>query len=261
MNSRWCALLFGMLLAPVTLHAAQPEAVVNGAAISEMEVARMLPHGSGQEPKARAAALDSLINLEVAAQAARKQQLDKSPEVQATITVATREILASAFFRRYLNDHPPTDSEIQAKYDEMLHTMPKEEYRLRHILVKTKDHAEKIAADLKGGASFDTLARESIDKATAEKGGEIGWIFPGALLPEIAAQMVKMKTGEVSEPIQSAAGWDVLQVEEKRNAVAPPLQQVQGSIRAKLQRERIEKYVAELRAKATVRIPPDAVAK
>ena len=52
----------------------------------------------------------------------------------------------------------------------------------RHILVDTKEAAEKIIADLKGGASFEELAKQSKDPS-GQNGGDLGFFGRGQMVP------------------------------------------------------------------------------
>lgn len=74
----------------------------------------------------------------------------------------------------------------------------------RGILVRTKADAESIMAALKAGQDFATLARtRSLDTASAAKGGDLGSVYTGQLLPAFDTQVFKdMKgTGYVIVPL------------------------------------------------------------
>jgi peptidyl-prolyl cis-trans isomerase C len=260
MARRWIPALFASFLAFTPLaHAAESAAMVNGIAIPETEVEQLVRsspvHEQGQ--KARELALNSLVNGELMVQAARRGGLDKTAEAKQAIEAATRQILANAAAAQYLKSHPLSDTAVRARYDEMVRTMPKEEFRLRHILTKSKEEAEEVAADLRSGKTFEQLAPKSLDKASADKGGELGWVPPNLLRPGVEVAVTKLKPAEVSVPIQTELGWEVVQWEEKRPTNVPTLEAVKEQIRERLQQEAIQGYIAELRGKATIKL--DAV--
>lgn len=96
----------------------------------------------------------------------------------------------------------------------------------RHILIRTneligdtqaQERLQQIKQRLIGGDSFADLARtHSDDKASAAKGGDLGWSSPGQMVPAFEAMMDKLKPGEISEPFESNFGWHIVEVLERR---------------------------------------------
>ncbi len=93
---------------------------------------------------------------------------------------------------------------------------------VRHILLKTnevladEDAKKKLLAlksRIEAGDDFATLARgHSDDKGSAVKGGDLGWVQPGALVPEFEEAMNALAVNQLSEPVQSQFGWHLIQV-------------------------------------------------
>ena len=98
--------------------------------------------------------------------------------------------------------------------------------RARHILIKTSEvvsdaDARRRLTDLRervvqGGANFADLAKVHSADLSASKGGDLGWIYPGDTVPEFEQAMEALKPGELSQPVQSAFGWHLIVVEERR---------------------------------------------
>jgi len=98
--------------------------------------------------------------------------------------------------------------------------------RVRHILVKTNEitsdddarlRLTQIRTRLEGGDDFGALARShSEDTASALKGGELGWVSPGAMVPKFEEVMNQTPIGAISEPFQTGFGWHILQVTDRR---------------------------------------------
>jgi len=92
----------------------------------------------------------------------------------------------------------------------------------RHILIHTNDlisdeeakaRLQQLKERIEAGADFSKLARShSDDKASAVKGGDLGWISPGTMVPEFEKQMEKLSDGEISEPFKTQFGWHIVQV-------------------------------------------------
>ena len=99
--------------------------------------------------------------------------------------------------------------------------------KARHILIKTNeliDDAEakrrllSLKQRISDGDDFGTLARSnSDDKGSALKGGDLGWVSPGALVPPFEAAMNDLAIGKISEPVQTQFGWHLIQVLDRKN--------------------------------------------
>lgn len=89
-----------------------------------------------------------------------------------------------------------------------------EQFKLRQIFVLSENEARDIVLSLNAGADFAKLAKaKSLDNTSKDKGGDIGFLSRGMILPEIEKAVFGMKPGEISAPIQSASGWHVIKVE------------------------------------------------
>ena len=77
-----------------------------------------------------------------------------------------------------------TPEDLQKGYETLIlaEFKPQEQLHARHILVDTKEAAEKIIADLKGGASFEELAKQSKDPS-GQNGGDLGFFGRGQMVP------------------------------------------------------------------------------
>ncbi len=81
--------------------------------------------------------------------------------------------------------------------------------RALHIFVKTEDEAKEIKALLDKGSDFRTLARERSKGPNAEKGGDLGIVQKGDLLPELDGTLSKLKVGETSDVVKSKMGFHI----------------------------------------------------
>ena len=105
-------------------------------------------------------------------------------------------------------------------------SMFSEEYKVSHILMKTnpmedqnslKEKFYKIKKEALEKNNFSDQAQKySVDKASAIKGGSIGWINKNLVVPEFAKVMTNMNLGDISEPFSSQFGWHIIYLEDKR---------------------------------------------
>src|SRR4029077_18082839 len=63
--------------------------------------------------------------------------------------------------------------------------------------------AEKLIEQMKQGARFSAVAQQFSQSATAAVGGDMGWLRPDQLPPELAAAVGPLKPGELSAPVRT----------------------------------------------------------
>jgi peptidyl-prolyl cis-trans isomerase SurA len=135
----------------------------------------------------------------------------------------------------------------------------------RHILIRTDELTSDEAAQtrlkdlrqrIQGGADFAALARQySNDTATANNGGDLGWVNPGEMLPNFQTQMDKLATGEISEPFKTGFGWHIVQVLDRRRHDDTDTfirSQAREAIRQRKTEEELQSWLARLRDDAYI---------
>jgi peptidyl-prolyl cis-trans isomerase SurA len=76
--------------------------------------------------------------------------------------------------------------------------------------------AERLTEQMRQGARFSAVAQQFSQSATAAVGGDIGWVRPEQLSPELGKAVAQMRAGELSPPIRSGAGYYLLLVLDRR---------------------------------------------
>lgn len=236
----------------------KPVAVVNGREIpaiyADLIKHDMLAQGQADDARLEAKVRDSLISLELASRAAIEKGLDKDPKLVAVLDIRRKDQLAKAYLEDYVRSHPVSEADIKAEYDKAKATATGDEYKVKHILVKTEDEAKSILAQLAKKAKFDDLAKKkSIDPGSAKKGGDLGWTAPNAFVKEFADALSAMKKGETSKaPVKSQFGWHIIRVEDVRPIKVPPLDEVKADIARQLQQTRVHDALLALRKDAKI---------
>ncbi len=90
-----------------------------------------------------------------------------------------------------------------------------------HILIKgsspeSKKLIFKISKMLKNGDNFAELARNYSEDTTANKGGDLGFVQRGKMVPEFENMMNKTKEGRYSKPFKTQFGWHILKVVKRK---------------------------------------------
>ncbi|HGF6560645.1 peptidylprolyl isomerase SurA [Providencia sp. PROV188] len=102
------------------------------------------------------------------------------------------------------------------------------EVKARHILLKSspimddataRQKLTQLAQEIRNGRiSFEEAAKEnSEDPGSALKGGELGWNMPDVYDPAFRDALMKLKKGEISQPVPSSFGWHLIQLEDTRS--------------------------------------------
>ena len=160
--------------------------------------------------------LEDLISMRLYALEGEAQKLDETPEFQAQLNSARRAMLAQAAMRHVIDGLTVSDDEARKFYDENAKqfTQP-ERVHARHILVSDDVTLAKVVYELKGGASFDVLAKQySIDPGSAAHGGDLGEFPRGVMVAEFEKAAFELKTpGEISEPVKTQFGWHIIKLE------------------------------------------------
>ncbi len=123
-------------------------------------------------------------------------------------------------------------------------------------ILKTK--AQDIVNLARSGTSFASLAKQYSKGPNAEKGGDLGVVDPSHLLPEIAAALEKMGTGQISDPIVSTAGIHIIDLIDRAKASEGDFEKMKDAIYNKMYDQRVadelNQYLADARKKTYVEI-------
>jgi peptidyl-prolyl cis-trans isomerase SurA len=141
-----------------------------------------------------------------------------------------------------------------------LDAAPVVQTRMRHILIRASESVSESEAlrrlnDLRarivgGGADFAEMARVHSGDATAARGGELDWVYPGDTVPEFERAYQELKIGEVSQPVRTPFGYHLIQVLERRSADASPERrrlQARQALRERKADEAYQEWLRQLR--------------
>ncbi len=136
-----------------------------------------------------------------------------------------------------------------------------EEVKASHILVKAKkgDATEekvalakikKIQGELKKGNFADIAKKYSDDPGSKSKGGSLGWFARGRMVPEFDKAAFSLKPGEVSQPLQTAFGFHLIKLEDKKASKDVSFESAKSVIAKKLiAKNKVNQTLSEASAK------------
>jgi len=126
---------------------------------------------------------------------------------------------------------PPTEKEMRAYFDEQRASLGNRPATLsfRQIVIaphaspqakaKTRAQADSIVLELRRGADFAMAAKRfSQDPGSKDQGGSLNWFRRGVMVPEFEKVAFSLKPGVVSDPVESAFGYHIIQVERVQPA-------------------------------------------
>lgn len=139
----------------------------------------------------------------------------------------------------------------------------------RHILIKVteitseseaKQRITQVHQRLKAGEDFAELAKLYSQDGSAQKGGDLGWMYPGDTVPPFDQAMNSLKIGEISGPVQTQFGFHIIQVLERRTTDVSQERQRQramGALRQRKMEDANLEWIRQVRDRAYVEIRLD----
>ena len=107
-----------------------------------------------------------------------------------------------------------TEEEMVQYYEENKdYFFEPEKRKIRHILVETTEEGQTILNQLNDGiADFDKLAREKSIGPSSEKGGDLGYVTRGQMVPEFDQVIFNEAIGEVHGPVKTQFGYHLIEI-------------------------------------------------
>lgn len=197
--------------------------------------------------------LNLMVDTKLAAAQGRKENLNKEKTFRERLARIEEQLLESAVIEKHVAT-AVTDKAVQARYDEFAKGFTgKTEIHARHILVADEAKAKDVIEELKKGADFAELAKKRSTGPSGPQGGDLGYFGEGQMVPAFSQAAFALEKGKYSEaPVKTQFGWHVILVEDRRQAKAPALKEVEQELRGELVRTARAEYVESLRKDAKI---------
>lgn len=186
--------------------------------------------------------LKHVVESKMIVDAANKEKIQDSQEYKDAMKFVGEGVLKRLYLQKRVGDEI-ADEQLVTLYEQYKKDNPAtEEIHARHILLKTKEEAEKVIADLKAKkATFEDIAKEKSIGPTKTKGGDLGWFSKDRMVKEFADAAFALEKGKMTtEPVQTQFGWHVIKLEDRRAGVQPPLEEIRPMLESKYAEDKIQ---------------------
>lgn len=237
-------------------------AIVNGEAIRESQLELASTQWNQEQPDGdsfgREQVLDRLIQQKLLVMMGQELGVESTAETQTRLQFTHHQIIAEDSAKAFLStavseedilDYYETERRIRAEQTQI---------KARQILTPDEATAREIIRRLDKGEAFATLAMAfSLDRASREAGGDLGYLNYDMLDPSLSERIFAAADGARMDPFETPQGWHVVEVISRRKAPVPSLEDRRDAIVALLKARKLEARLQELRQKANVQIFQD----
>ena len=211
--------------------------------------------------------LGELITRELLLQKAHQLNLDRDKSVGERVESYKERLLLDAALHELIEKKiEVSEEELTAYFNAHREALPPiEEARASHILVKTESEGRTLLGRLHRGADFAALAKaHSMDSATKDKGGDLGLLRKGRVLPEFEKVVFEMKAGQISDVVRTSYGYHIIRVQSRRTYKPLSVDDVREEIRVQIVKEKetaqFDALVKTLRAESNIVISESRLA-
>ena len=149
-------------------------------------------------------------------------------------------IIVNKVYDKITADVSPKDSDLTTYYNANLYdyTEKPDTMEVSHLLVSTKEEADKIKKEIDGGLKFaDAAKKYSTDTGTKDSGGSLGQIYYSNKQnsqqydPLFLAGAIKAPLNKVSDPVKSSYGYHLIYVTKREEYKVKPYDTVKDDVK------------------------------
>ena len=200
----------------------------------------------------RRQATNNLIDQRILLNKANTEGLDKDPVFQARINEYRKTRLINLHRANLAQEFAPSDEELQTYYEARQDEIMTPEFRkVQFVVLKTEEEANDLKTKIEAGEMtlYQAARDHSIDPGAKQNLGEIGWQSRGKGWPALDEVIFSLGPGEIGGPVETPAGWNLLLVQDVRDAQHNDFGQ-ESTRRLTLRKyihEKLNEYVVDLR--------------
>lgn len=207
--------------------------------------------------------LEDMVNQQLLLQEARKRKLEKDEKVQKAFEQLKQNILVQRMLEvEVMEKVNVTPQEMQEFYNKNKDSFKTPEtIHPYHILLPDEAKAKEAEKRLKKGEDFEKVAKEISVCPSAPRGGDLGTVRQGQMVPEFEEAAFKLKVNEISPVVKTQFGYHLIKVTEKEPAKDRSFEEVKPEIEAQLldqkRRDMLKNYLENLKNQGKVSIYPE----
>lgn len=205
--------------------------------------------------------LDGLVKEKVLVREARRKRLHRKEDLKERLNILENQLLVEEMVKELKKKEIAiTDKEAQGYFKKNKNDFViSDKIRVRHILLQSEDKAKELLKKIEKGDDFTKLAREhSIDKVTADKGGDLGYFNKGEFIAEFEEVAFAMtQKGEVSDIVKTPFGFHIIKLIDKKQKDDITLSDVEEEVRKKLEKEKFDAWIQKKEKKFRVKVNYD----
>lgn len=197
--------------------------------------------------------VDELIDQRLLSLDAVRTRLSKTPEAQRRLLAARERILGNYRVETHVSA-AVNETSIRNLYQAQRELAGRgEERRARQIVLADAATALDIAQRLDDEEDFDTLAAEfSIDEASRDRGGELGWVSRDTLRGDMRSMVFSTPIGGRSAPFEVEDGWHIIEVIDSRTPSSRSFEESRNEIARFMTFEAVEALLSDVRDRGNV---------
>lgn len=198
-------------------------------------------------------ALKELIEQKLMAQEAVRRGLHEDPAAARRLEFARERILGNLLVENVVAS-TVTEAKIDEVYAQQVEfQQTNDEVSIAHILLESEADALNVYESIQQGATFESMvASASKDTKTRMENGNLGYVSPNDQPEPFPLVIAETAVGDVSEPFQSAAGWHILKVKDRRTRPPKSREEARPQIVTFLTLSEVNKIVRELHTDAKI---------
>lgn len=187
--------------------------------------------------------INEIVNQKKILSDAKKSGIEHSDEFASKLEKLKDDLVKEIYLKNLIEENV-TDDAVKTKYFELKESLKdKNEYKVKHILVKTEPEIKNVVEELKS-KSFEEVAKKYSIDTTAQNGGDLGIIVEGQTVKEFEEACKKAELNKVSKPFKTEYGWHVLLKTEQKSVVIPEFDAIKDNLKTELINTYIKNFSA-----------------
>lgn len=209
--------------------------------------------------KGREDLIKQMVDFELSYNYAKDKKFDETEDFKKQLEATKKQLLIQVAVSSVLARAKVSEDEVKKYYEEN-----KEEFKTpelitaRHILVDSEDEANSIYKEIQDGLDFSKAAEKYSKCPSKAQGGSLGTFTKGQMVPEFEEVALKAEVDKITKAVKTQFGYHLIIVDNKRESMIKPLDEVRTMITNKLlqekQNEQYNEFTQDLRTKYTVEL-------